>query len=118
MSSFFSTVSVVATFDTRNVVVGRSRELSCQMADYIRPDSAFRWTKGAEMLTSNDRHRITYFEGFANQAQNGEANLVSSRFSTLTIFSVEEGDEGLYTCFVADTDVSADVQLNVLGQYL
>ena len=107
-------MSVVANVDMMEVMVGLSGSLSCHMADYIRPDSAFRWRKGAEMLTNNDRHNITYSEGSANQAQNGEANLVSSRVSTLTIFSVEEGDEGLYTCFVADTDVSADVQLNVL----
>ena len=99
------------------VVVGQSGFLSCQMVDYIRPDSAFRWRKGTEMLKNNDRLNIIYSEGPADQAQNDEANLVSSRFSTLMIFSVEEGDEGLYTCFVADTDASADVQLLLPGQY-
>ena len=84
------------------------------MSDYIHPDADFQWRRGDELITENRRNSITIYDSFDKEAQNGGTALTHSRLSTLTIDPLEESDEGNYTCFVAGTDVSADVQLDII----
>lgn len=85
--------------------------LQCEMKDYIHSDTDFKWRKGSEVIKSSQDHLIQYSDGFVMMAQNGGEELTSSRISRLTIFSAEEG---IYTCFVEGTNVSTNVQVNII----
>lgn len=106
-------VSISPIFLLRETTAGAKADLFCEMNDYIRPDSEFRWRRGSQLISANDKYGIEYCDGLPMRAQNGGSSLAPSRFSTLTIFLVEESDEGTYTCFVEGSDASADVQLIV-----
>jgi hypothetical protein len=106
-------VELTAAVPATNTSVGGSAALTCEMKAYIRPDSDFQWRKGDDIITNNARHSITFTEGFPGRARNGGTELVSSRFSALTIMDVRESDAGEYTCFERTTGESSIVELFV-----
>lgn len=108
---FDSAVSVKPLFSTVSANLNELVRLTCTMEDYIHPDADFKWRKGNQIILDNARHNITFTDGIAGQGQNNGTNF--SRYSTLTIFNVSEGNEGSYTCFVMGTQELANVQLNI-----
>ena len=97
----------------RSVEFGEDAFLSCEMHGFIRSDSDFLWMKGNETLENNDRITIEVVDGTAMRGQFGGTEPVVSRVSSLMIADAEESDEGIYTCFVAGTEVEESVQLTV-----
>ena len=107
-------VSLTGLFPVKTATEGDSSvSLICQMDGYIRPDSTFQWRRGDVTLTNNRKYNITISDGPPGVAQDGGDELVNARISILLVFSVEEADQGGYTCFVEGTDASAQVQLIV-----
>ena len=93
-------------------------ELQCDMAAYIRPDEDFQWLQNGTILStgSGSKHSVSFKEG-DRPAQNGGAVIgeTKSRVSSLVISSLKLSDSGRYTCQVAGTTASADIDLSVVG---
>ena len=90
-----------------------SVELSCEMRAFIQPDSSLIWDgPGGRRITGGmEKYQITFSDGAPEQAVNRTIELVPSRVSTLTIFSLEPSDAGNYTCSVTGTDQAVSVNL-------
>ena len=91
-----------------------SVELACEMTWYIRANRDLQWFRGSEMIASGtDRYTISYRNGLAGAAQNGDNVTVPGRVSVLTISNPQLSDSGTYTCRILGTEQSTDVQLSV-----
>ena len=97
-----------------------SIEMSCEMSQFIRPDSFLVWEGPSGQRINSDRgkYQITFKNGTPDAAANGSSNLVSSRLSTLiiNISNPMSSDSGSYTCRVLGTAQSATIDVNVTGQ--
>ena len=89
-------------------------ELSCEMADFIRPDHDLQWWREDELVTDN-RTIVYYRDGQPHAAQNGGNETVHSRVSVLRISDPEVADSGTYICRIEGTDHSVYIQLTVEG---
>jgi len=104
-------------FDSRNATVGGDVVAMCLMEQYLRPIADFKWRRGDDIITSSDKYRIDY--GLFQNGQGQDGQSTAARTSTLTIVSVEEADEGTYTCFVMGVpNTSADVEITVTGMII
>ena len=92
-------------------------ELQCDMAAYIRPDEDFQWLQNGTLLStgSGSKHSVSFKEGDRPAQNGGVRGETKSRVSSLVISSLELSDSGRYTCQVAGTTASADIDLSVVG---
>ena len=91
-----------------------SVELECEMTLFVRADEDLQWFRGSEMIAGGtDRYAISYRNGLAGAAQNGDNMTVPGRVSVLTISNPQLSDSGTYTCRILGTEQSADIQLSV-----
>ena len=90
-------------------------ELSCEMTLFIREDEDMQWFKEGQKITNGtNRHTITYRNGGDPlAAQNGGLDLIPGRVSVLAISNPVVEDSGPYTCALAGTDESVNIQLAV-----
>ena len=102
---------MTAVINSTTRTVGGSATLNCQMSRYLRPDADFLWRKGNQSISNDSRHSITYRDLVDDKGQRRVKT--PSRGSSLTFSDLQLVDAGSYTCFVRDTDSSADVNLLV-----
>ena len=94
-----------------------SIEMSCEMSQFIRPDSFLLWEgpSGQRINSNIGKYQIVFKNGTPAAAANGSPNLVPSRLSTLNISNPMSSDSGSYTCRVLGTNQSASIDVNVTG---
>lgn len=77
---------------------------SCEMSEYILPDEDLQWTGNhGTALQNSHKYSIVYKSGRPLAAQRGGNTRLSSRISTLTIYSPTKYDSGQFTCFLRGT---------------
>ena len=89
---------IVSICGSLNTTTGQNVSVTCDFSGYLPGDYNITWTgpQGA-VLTTSGRHAI-FIDNGLNQSQSGGDSPGPSVLSTLTIFNVEEMDEGTYTC--------------------
>ena len=92
-------------------------ELQCEMAAYIRPDEDFQWLQNGTLLStgSGSKYSVSFKEGDRPAQNGGVSGETKSRVSSLVISSLKLSDSGRYTCQVAGTTTSTDIDLSVVG---
>ena len=83
------------------------------MTLFVREDEDLQWFRDGQMIENSGRRAVTYRDGTSSAAQRG--GVIPGRVAVLTICNpVVEEDSGTYTCEIARTSESLDVQLSVL----
>ena len=103
--------------DETNVTVNDTEsevELSCEMTLFVREDEDLQWFRDGQMIENLGRHTVTYRDGTSSAAQRGGNAVIPGRVAVLTISNPVVEDSGTYTCEIAGTNESLDVQLSVL----
>ena len=85
--------------DSITLETGQNGTLGCEMYGYLR--GKIEWLKNGQQVQSGEKYSITNKTG-SREGQDGGKNSVNSVVSQLIIQQVEEGDEGIYTCRVAE----------------
>ncbi len=114
----YSAVNLTTDHDTQVAVNDRESEvqLSCEMTLFIREDEDLQWFKDGKLIVGGtDRYRVTYKDGAPGVSQKGGKEFLPGRVAVLTISNPEEDDSGTYSCAVAGTEESIDLQLSVVS---
>ena len=89
-------------------------ELSCEMTLFIREDQDLQWFRDGQMIENSGRRTVAYRDGTSSAAQRGGSTNIPGREAVLTISNPVVEDSSTYTCKIAGTNESLDVQLSVL----
>ena len=90
-----------------------SVELSCEMIDHVRPDGLFQWFGPDNQRITNG---VSYTDGIEQVDGSVPPRPVdTTRISTLIISNPDTSDSGNYTCRVEGTNISAVIELLVVG---
>ena len=103
--------------DEMNITVNDTEsevELSCEMTLFVREDEDLQWFRDGQMIENSGRRTVAYRNGTPNAAQRGGNTVIPGRVAVLTISNPVVEDSGTYTCGIAGTNESLDVQLSVL----
>ena len=103
--------------DEMNITVNDTEsevELSCEMTLFVREDQDLEWFRDGQMIENSGRRAVTYRDGTSSAAQRGGDTFIPGRVAVLTISNPVVEDSGTYTCEIARTSESLDVQLSVL----
>ena len=89
-------------------------ELSCEMTLFVREDQDLQWFRDGQMIENSGRRTVAYRDGTSSAAQRGGSTNIPGREAVLTISNPVVEDSSTYTCKIAGTNESLDVQLSVL----
>ena len=92
--------------------------MTCDFSGYLPGDYTITWTDPQGAVLTSSSLRVIFSVNGLNQSQSGGDSPGPSVLSTLTIFNVEEMDEGTYTCSMmgfSGSQLMDSIELNVIN---
>ena len=116
--TFFYNVGSVTLLDTETALVGTDSMamLQCEFVGYLPSPYTVQWFNGIHNITPDKKYTInTARNGSNSSVLSGESDAGNSIISTLTITSLNEEDQGNYSCTMMESGLTGTVELIFKG---